>query len=179
MSIVLLWSDRGNDSDCQAPGFLCQWDSPAKKVGGGSDSIPQGIFPTQGLNPYPPHCRRILYHLSHQGSPVVIHTKVIYSLVQTLLSRWVQNAYLPFQAWMQCLSSATYQPQGHEGEAVLQAYLNNFPRKFIRLSSVFKRFFWSGSLLKSLLNLLHLNGNKTIWMVSVLPLGFAGGGFLA
>ena len=53
MSIVLLWSDRGNDSDCQAPGFLCPWDSPGKKVGGGSDSIPQGIFPTQGLNPIP------------------------------------------------------------------------------------------------------------------------------
>ena len=26
------------------------------------------IFPTQGLNPGLPHCRRILYHLSHQGS---------------------------------------------------------------------------------------------------------------
>ena len=29
----------------------------------------QGIFPTQGLNPDLPHCRWILYHLSHQGSP--------------------------------------------------------------------------------------------------------------
>ena len=28
----------------------------------------QEIFPTQGLNPGLPHCRRILYHLSHQGS---------------------------------------------------------------------------------------------------------------
>ena len=31
----------------------------------------QGIFPTQELNPSLPHCRRILYHLSHgeaQGS---------------------------------------------------------------------------------------------------------------
>ena len=25
----------------------------------------QGIFPTQGSNPGPPHCRRILYQLSH------------------------------------------------------------------------------------------------------------------
>ena len=30
----------------------------------------QGIFLTQGSNPGLPHCRRILYHLSHQGSPV-------------------------------------------------------------------------------------------------------------
>ena len=29
----------------------------------------QGIFLTQGSNPGLPHCRRILYHLSHQGSP--------------------------------------------------------------------------------------------------------------
>ena len=32
-------------------------------------SILQGIFPTQGLNPALLHCRQILYHLSHQGSP--------------------------------------------------------------------------------------------------------------
>ena len=29
----------------------------------------QGIFPTQGSNPGFPHCRWILYHLNHQGSP--------------------------------------------------------------------------------------------------------------
>ena len=32
-------------------------------------SLLQGIFPTQGSNPGLPHCRRILYQLSHQGSP--------------------------------------------------------------------------------------------------------------
>ena len=30
----------------------------------------QGIFLTQGLNPGLLHCRQILYHLSHQGSPL-------------------------------------------------------------------------------------------------------------
>ena len=30
----------------------------------------QGIFPTQGLNLGLPHCRQMLYHLSHQGSPM-------------------------------------------------------------------------------------------------------------
>ena len=29
----------------------------------------RGIFPTQGLNPGLPHCRQMLYRLSHQGSP--------------------------------------------------------------------------------------------------------------
>ena len=35
----------------------------------GSLSLFQGIFPTQELNPGLPHCRRILYQLSHQGIP--------------------------------------------------------------------------------------------------------------
>ena len=37
----------------------------------GSHSLLQGIFPTQGLNPGLPHCRKILYRLSHQGSPII------------------------------------------------------------------------------------------------------------
>ena len=40
-----------------------------KNTGVGSLSLLQGIFPTQGLNPGLPHCRRILYQLSHSGSP--------------------------------------------------------------------------------------------------------------
>jgi len=32
-------------------------------------SLLQGIFLTQGSNSGLLHCRRILYHLSHQGSP--------------------------------------------------------------------------------------------------------------
>ena len=34
-------------------------------------SLLQGIFPTQGLNLGLPHCRQILYHLSHQGRLVI------------------------------------------------------------------------------------------------------------
>ena len=35
-------------------------------------SLLQGIFPTQGSNPGLLHCRRILYQLSHQGSPRIL-----------------------------------------------------------------------------------------------------------
>ena len=35
-------------------------------------SLLQGIFSTQGLNPGLPHCRRILYCLSYQGSPRIL-----------------------------------------------------------------------------------------------------------
>ena len=45
------------------------WNSPGQNSGVVSLSLLQGIFPTQGSNPDLPHCRQILYCLSHQGSP--------------------------------------------------------------------------------------------------------------
>ena len=45
------------------------WNSPGQNTGVGSLSLLQGIFPTQGSNPGVPHCRWILYQLSHMGSP--------------------------------------------------------------------------------------------------------------
>ena len=45
------------------------WNSPGHNTGVDSLSFLQGIFPTQGLNPGFLHCRRILYQLSHKGSP--------------------------------------------------------------------------------------------------------------
>ena len=49
--------------------LLCPWDSPGKNTGVGCHCLLQGIFPTQESNPSLLHCRQILYHLSHQGSP--------------------------------------------------------------------------------------------------------------
>ena len=43
------------------------WDSPGQNSGVGSLSLLQGIFPTQGENTGLPHCRRVLYQLSHKG----------------------------------------------------------------------------------------------------------------
>ena len=34
-----------------------------------------GDFPTQGSNPGLPHCRQMLYHLSHQGSQSLVFVK--------------------------------------------------------------------------------------------------------
>ena len=45
------------------------WNSPGQNTGVGSLSLLQQIFPTQGSNSGLPHFRRILYQLSHQGSP--------------------------------------------------------------------------------------------------------------
>ena len=53
----------------QPHGLYSPRNSPGQITGEGSLSLLQGIFPTQGLNPGLPHCRWILYQLSHQGSP--------------------------------------------------------------------------------------------------------------
>ena len=45
------------------------WNSPGQNNGVGSLSLLQGIFLAQGSNPGLRHCRRILYQLSHKGSP--------------------------------------------------------------------------------------------------------------
>ena len=46
------------------------WNSPDQNTGVGSHSLLQGIFQTQGSNPGLPHCRLILYQLSHKGSQI-------------------------------------------------------------------------------------------------------------
>ena len=42
------------------------WNSPGQNTGVGSLSLLQGIFPTQGSKSGLPHCRQILYQLSHR-----------------------------------------------------------------------------------------------------------------
>ena len=48
------------------------WNSSGQNMGVGRCSLPQGIFPTQGLSPDLPHCAQILYQLSHQWSPRIL-----------------------------------------------------------------------------------------------------------
>ena len=58
------------------------WDSPGYPGVGGL-SLLQGIFPTQRSNPDFPHCRRILYQLSHRRS-----TRILSWLSLSLL-QWI------------------------------------------------------------------------------------------
>ena len=51
-------------------GLYTPWNSPGQDTGVGSLSLLQGIFTTRGLNPGLPNCRRLLYQLSHKGSPI-------------------------------------------------------------------------------------------------------------
>ena len=54
----------------QPHGLCSPWNSLGQNTGEDSLSLLQGIFPNQGLNPGLPHCRWILYQLSHKGSPL-------------------------------------------------------------------------------------------------------------
>ena len=57
---------------------LCNPNSPGQNTGVGSHSLLQQIFPTQESNQGLLHCRRILYQLSHQGSPSYMVRSVKY-----------------------------------------------------------------------------------------------------
>ena len=69
--------------DCRLPGSsihgifqarVLEWGAIAfsEEYRSGYHFLLQGIFPTQGSNLGLPHCRQILYHLSHQGSHSLI-----------------------------------------------------------------------------------------------------------
>ena len=72
--LSLKWSQSpsvGSDS-LQPQGLYSPGNSPGPNTGVGSLSLLQGIFPSQGSNPGLPHCRQILYQLSHKGSPSIL-----------------------------------------------------------------------------------------------------------
>ena len=56
--------------------LLRPWDFQGKSTGVGCHFLLQGIFPTQGSNLGLSHCRQMLYHLSHEGSPAVDYIRV-------------------------------------------------------------------------------------------------------
>ena len=64
------WSESHSvmSHSLQSHGLYSPRNSLGQNTGVGSLSLLQWIFPTQGLNPGLPHCRWILYQLSHQGS---------------------------------------------------------------------------------------------------------------
>ena len=52
--------------------FASPWNSLGQNTGVGSLSLLQEIFPTRESNPGLPHCRLILYQLSHKGSTRIL-----------------------------------------------------------------------------------------------------------
>ena len=101
--------------------------SPGQNTGMGTLSLLQGIFPTQGLNPGLPHCRWILYQLSHKGSPRILES-VAYPL-----------------------SSGSSLPRNRTGvSCIAGGFFTNWPIReaLLRISIKFPEFpIWSSSML--------------------------------
>ena len=71
--IVKVSESRSVVSNSLRPhGLYSPWNSLGQNTEVGSLSLLQGIFPTQGSNPRLPHCRQILYQMSHKGSPRIL-----------------------------------------------------------------------------------------------------------
>ena len=105
---VMKWSESRSvvSSSLQPHALYSPWSSPGKNTGVVSLFLLQGIFPTQGSNPGLPHCGRILYQLSHKGSPRILE--------------WVAN---PF-------SSGSSQPRnGTRSSCIENGYFTELSRK--------------------------------------------------
>ena len=73
--------------DCSPPGSSDHGDSPGKNTGVGCHALLQRNLP--GSNPGLLHCRRIVYHLSYQGSPRIQWCTVAYLF--SMGSSWPKN----------------------------------------------------------------------------------------
>ena len=85
----------------QPHGLHSPWNSPGQNIGVHSLLLLQGILPTQGLNPGLPHCRQILYQLSHKGSPRILE--------------WVAYPSSSGSSW----------PRNHTGVSCMQLWMSS------------------------------------------------------
>ena len=115
--------------------FLTPWtiqsiNSPGQSTGVGSLSLLQGIFPTQGSNPGLPHCRRILYQLSHKGSPI---WKALYTPWTDICVPCAFHTFSPYRwcrgaSWAHCVLGDPRTDSWPWG-AVLQGQQESFQAK--------------------------------------------------
>ena len=86
---------------------LCPQDSPCKNTGMSSYSLLHGIFPTQGLNSGLLNCKKILYHLSHQVSPIIVlHNS---RLIESKNARpWIEDSKCSYM-WLLTVQGSIYQ----------------------------------------------------------------------
>ena len=67
--VAQLFSTLCDPMDCSPPGSSVYGHSPGNNIAVICHALLQGIFWTQGSHPDLPHCKQILYRLSHKGSP--------------------------------------------------------------------------------------------------------------
>ena len=86
----------------------CPWNSLGQNTGMGLLSLLLGIFSTQGLNPGLPHCRWIIYQLSHNGSPGILECVAYpFSSRSSQPRSWTGISCIAYQ--LSCLGSPSRQ----------------------------------------------------------------------
>ena len=78
-----------NPMNCSPPSSSVHGDFSRQEYWSGLPSPPQGVFPTQGLNPGLLHCRQIPYQLSYQGSPEFEWKWKLFSHVWLFATPWI------------------------------------------------------------------------------------------
>ena len=89
--------------DCSPPWFPVHEILQARILESGSYSLLQGIFLTHGSNPGLLHCRQILYHLNHQGSPFLLHILLMHKVCQAVWPKkqsCLHHRLAPFNPWL-------------------------------------------------------------------------------
>ena len=103
----------------QPHGLYSPWNSPGWNTGVASHCHLQGVFPSQGSNPGLPHCKWILYQLSHQGSPRILEW-VAYPFPSR--SSWPRN-----QTGVSCIAGGFFTNWAiREAQPNRYLYINHF-----------------------------------------------------
>ena len=71
--------------------LLRPWDFPGKSTGVDCYFLLQGIFPTQESNPGVLHWRQTLYHLSHQGSLLILKEAILKWQIVKLIKEFLKD----------------------------------------------------------------------------------------
>ena len=95
--------------------FVTPWNSLGQNTGVGSPSLLQESFPVQGSNPGLPHCRWILYQLSHKGSPfnwriVALQNFVVFCQTSTWINHRLIGIPISPLSWTSLPSSSPPHP---------------------------------------------------------------------
>ena len=99
-------------------GLYSPWNSTGQNTEVGSLSLLQGVFPTQGSNSGLLHCRRILYWLSHQGSPKILEWVACpFSSRSSHPRNWTRVSCIAGRFFTSWLLPVSCFPDGSDGKA--------------------------------------------------------------
>ena len=137
---------------CDPMDYNSPWNSPGQNTGVGSLSIIQGFFPNQGSNPGLLHCGRILYQLSHKGSPRILEWEAYPFARASSLHRNLTGGLLHCRQILYQLSHKG-SPRILEWVASPLSSRSSWPRDWPQVSCIAGRFFTVWATRKAILHM--------------------------